>query len=405
MFEEMAKQDRRRERARVLILFSDTGGGHRSAAEAITEALELRFPGRYTTVMVDAFKDYAPRPLNRAPQAYPGMARHPYAWGFSYRISNGHSRARMLTGATWPYVRRAAQRLVWEHPADVVVSVHPLFIAPVIKALGRPRPPFLTVVTDLVSTHALWYHRLADQCLVPTDWARRRGLACGLDPSRVRVVGLPVAQRFCQPAGDRQALRAALGWPADLPMVLIVGGMEGMGPLGETAQAIAAGGGDFGISVIAGRNERLRQRLEAMEWPVPTFVYGFERRMPEMMQAASILVTKAGPGTITEAVNAGLPMVLYSRVPGQEDGNVAYVFEEGVGLWAPGAERTASAVRDWLAHPEVIARAAASCRRIARPGAALEIADIIGAAASQGVSVHDGEAVVSDRAASPQDAA
>jgi 1,2-diacylglycerol 3-beta-galactosyltransferase len=150
-----------------------------------------------------------------------------------------------------------------------------------------------------------------------------------------------------------------------------------MGPLADTARAIAAAGGEFGLAVIAGRNERLRAELQAVDWPVPTFIYGFERRIPEMMQAATLLVTKAGPGTISEALNAGLPMVLYSRLPGQEDGNVRYVVDEGVGVWAPGPERTAAAVGRWLRDPQALAAASRRCREAARPNAARAVADCI----------------------------
>jgi len=362
------------DRARALFLFSDTGGGHRSAAEAIIEALELQYPGAFDIQLIDFFKSYAPRPLKWAPEAYPEMARHARAWGFGYRAFNSHTRARALTSAFWPYVRRAARRLVRDHPADIIVSVHPVCIAPVMRALGPNRQPFVTVVTDLVSTHALWYHRRVDRCLVPTERAQQRGLDCGMTPDQLRVTGLPVARRFCQPTGDTAAFRRQLGWPLDRPMVLLVGGGEGMGPLYETAATISAGGGNFGLAVISGRNQRLRQQLEARAWDVPTFIYGFERRMPELMRAASILVTKAGPGTITEAINAGLPMVLFGRLPGQEEGNVDYVVEEGVGLWAPGPERTGEAVRRWLGQPGQIERAAAACRRVSRPEAAMEVA-------------------------------
>lgn len=371
---------------RILILFSDTGGGHRSAAEAIDEALGLSFPGRYHVMLVDVFQEYAPRPMAKLAAAYPEMTRHPRAWSLGYRISNGHRRARALTAAAWPYVRTAVRRLVRERPADVIVSVHPLFIAPVIKALGEDRPPFLTLVTDLMTTHALWYHRRVDLCMVATEAARRRALECGLNPEQVSVVGLPVARRFCQPRRDPAPLRQALGWPTDRPTVLVVGGGEGMGPVLETAQAIAARGSmpgaGFAMAVVAGRNQRLRQRLEAARWPVPTFVYGFEDRMPEMMRAATLLVTKAGPLTVSEALNAGLPMVLYTRVPGQEDGNVLYAIQEGVGVWAPGPERAADAVVAWLARPDDLARAAEACRRVACPEAALDVAAVIDSYAS-----------------------
>jgi 1,2-diacylglycerol 3-beta-galactosyltransferase len=365
------------DRKRILFLFSDTGGGHRSAAEAIIEALDRNYPQRYQSKLVDVLKAYAPLPFNRLPAIYPRMVRLPRAWGAGYRISDGHSRARALTAAAWPYVRAAARRLVLEQAPDLAVSVHPLLNAPVIKALGKSHPPFLTVVTDLVTTHALWYHRRVSLCLVPTEQARERALACGLRPDQVQVAGLPVSWRFCQPPGDPERLRAALGWPADRPMVLLVGGGEGMGPLLETARAIAGIGIDFGLAVVAGRNARLRNRLEAEAWPIQTFIYGFERRMPEMMQAASLLVTKAGPGTIAEALNAGLPMVLYSRLPGQEEGNVDYVVNQGVGAWAPGSARSAKAVSRWLSSPEELGKAASACRRIARPHAATRVAAII----------------------------
>jgi 1,2-diacylglycerol 3-beta-galactosyltransferase len=166
-------------------------------------------------------------------------------------------------------------------------------------------------------------------------------------------------------------------------MVLLVGGGEGMGPLEETAQAIDRLELDFGLAVVAGRNTALKSKIMARDWVHPTFIYGFEQRMPDMMRAASLLVTKAGPGTITEALNAGLPMVLYSYLPGQETGNIEYVIDADVGLWAPGPERTADAVHWWLTHPLRLQEAVEACRRIARPQAARDIAAEIVALAFQ----------------------
>ncbi len=375
------------DRPRVLFLFSDTGGGHRSAAEAIIEALELEFPGCFDIQLIDVFKQYAPPPLNLAPAAYPGMVRVPQMWGFGYHVTDTHRRARALTGAAWPYVRRAARRFAREQHPDLLVSVHPVLVTSILKGYGSQHPPFYTVVTDLVTTHALWYDRRVDQYVVPTEEARQRALACGVAEARVRVVGLPVAQRFCQLAGDRVALRADLHWPGDRPVVLLMGGGEGMGPLFETATAIAMPGGEFALAVVCGRNRHLKEQLEAQDWPIPTRIYGFEKRIPQMMQAADLLVTKAGPGTITEAINAGLPMVIYSRLPGQEDGNVTYVVDQGVGTWAPGSERAAASVHQWLGDPRGMQQAAAACRRIARPAAAMEIARMIAARLQAGQTI------------------
>ncbi|HMK09727.1 MAG TPA: glycosyltransferase [Anaerolineales bacterium] len=374
------------ERRRVIFLFSDTGGGHRSSAEAVAEAIARQGDSSVEVVLVDALRSYAPTPFNRLPGLYPRMVRTPRMWGLGFRVSNGRQRGRVLTSLTWPYVRGAAQRLVAEVSGDLFVSFHPLLIAPTIKALGRERPPFYAVVTDLATGHTLWYHHRLDLCFLPTEEAERRALDYGMKSEQLRLVGLPVAERFCLPIGDRKQLRGELGWPQDRPIVLVVGGGEGMGPLFETARAIARGGVGAGLAIVTGRNETLRQRLQAVDWEIPTWVYGFEHRMPQMMQAATLLVTKAGPSTIAEAANAGLPLVLYSYLPGQEEGNVEYVVRGGLGRWAPGAIQTSAAVRELLANPAELERMALACQCAARPQAAQHIAEAILQRLKAGVS-------------------
>jgi len=361
----------------ILFLFSDTGGGHRSATEAIIEALHLEYGNQYRTEMVDIFKDYAPPPLKMLPALYPRIVRAPQAWGLGYHLSNGPKRVSVLSASAWPYVRNAYRRLVREHPSDLIVSVHSLANEPVLRALGHERPPFITVVTDLVSVHASWYHRWVDLCIVPTEAAKRRAIKSLLEPEQVRVVGLPVADRFCQPPGNVAELRQHLGWPTDRPMVVLVGGGEGMGPLEKVVQAISNVNLPVALAVITGRNRSLKAKLAANSYPMPTFVYGFVREMPDFMRAANVLITKAGPGTITEALNAGLPMILYSHLPGQESGNIPYVVSEGAGVWAPRPDQIVNALCNWLDNPDQYEQAVYACKKAARPGAARQITHIL----------------------------
>lgn len=361
----------------ILFLFSDTGGGHRSATEAIVEAIHLDYGDRLTTQMVDIFKEIAPPPLNLMPDWYPYMVRVPEVWGLGYRLSDGRRRASLIGNSAWPYVRLTLRKVIARYPSDLIVNLHPLATRPFLHALGTDRPPFITIVTDLVTVHAMWYYRGVDLCLVPTEAARQLALRYRLRPEQVQVVGLPVADRFCQPLADRVILRERLGWPPDLPVIVLVGGGEGMGPLEQTAVAIAESGLRLALVIITGRNQGLKARLEAHPWAIPTFIYGFVRQMPDFMQAADILVTKAGPGTVTEALNAGLPMILYSRLPGQEEGNVAYVVEEKAGIWAPEPDLIVAALAEWILNPKTREAAAAACRRVARPQAAHQIARIL----------------------------
>jgi 1,2-diacylglycerol 3-beta-galactosyltransferase len=109
-----------------------------------------------------------------------------------------------------------------------------------------------------------------------------------------------------------------------------MGGGEGMGPIESTARTIDQAGLHADLVIIAGRNQQLKQRLEAHRWSMPTYIYGFVRDMPDFMQAADILLTKAGPGTITEA-ECRSPVILFSRLQ-SEDGNVIRIVSEGAGM-------------------------------------------------------------------------
>jgi len=367
------------DRPHILFLFSDTGGGHRSAAQAIIEALELEFPGGTTHEMVDIFREYAPRPLNYAPEIYPPLTRMPTMWSMGYHLSDGSRRTRFFYQMIWPYIQWGLIRLIREHPSDLIVSVHQLPNAPMARAIAKSGKsvPFTTVVTDLVSTHTAWYTKQANKVIVPTSAAYRKAISLGIPPENMDIIGLPVAEKFCQPAGDAMHIRARLAWPQECPVVLLVGGGDGMGPLEATAKAIDAAQLPVRLVIVAGRNKKLKEKLERYPWRVPATIYGFVTDMPDFMRAADILVTKAGPGTISEAFIAGLPMILYARLPGQEDGNVDYVVSNSAGVWAPRPGMVVKALRNWLKYPEERQEAVEACLRLARPKASRQIACLL----------------------------
>jgi 1,2-diacylglycerol 3-beta-galactosyltransferase len=97
------------------------------------------------------------------------------------------------------------------------------------------------------------------------------------------------------------------------------------------------------------------------------------------MRAADVIVTKAGPSTIAEALNAELPIILYAKLPGQEDGNVDFVLSEGVGVWAPESQEVIRALTRWVCRPNERQKVVDACRHAARPDAARQIALIVGA--------------------------
>jgi 1,2-diacylglycerol 3-beta-galactosyltransferase len=176
-----------------------------------------------------------------------------------------------------------------------------------------------------------------------------------------------------------------LGLETDLPVVLIVSGADGMGPVHRLCKAVANSGLEAQLVIIAGRNEQLRAKLSAESWPLPVRVEGFVRNMPEWMRAADLLVTKAGPSTVSEALVMGLPMVLSGALPGQERPNVDYIVQGGAGVWAPTPNRVAAAVKDLMrpGNPK-LAEMTARARALARPDAAQRISEILWCTACEG---------------------
>jgi len=359
---------------RILFLFSDTGGGHRSAAEAIIEALELEYPGRFDFKMVDIFRDYAPLPLNYAPEIYPTLSRMPRMWELGYKVSDGKRRTKIFYNAIWPYLRRSLRKLLKDNPAELIVSVHQLVNTPLLRARVTSSSRFVTVVTDLVSTHAAWYHPGADLVIVPTEAAKEKALKNGLPFEKIKVLGQPVAERYTIQFENVEILRSKLKWKQNIPTFILVGGGEGMGNIEKYAHAINEAKLQCQLIIVAGRNQALKKYLENVNWYIPCKIYGFVKEMPEFMHAADVLITKAGPGTISEAFIAGLPLILFSKMPGQEDGNVDYVVKNNAGVWTPDPEKMVNCLYNWLENPELLNLFKTNSKKLARPEATRKIA-------------------------------
>jgi 1,2-diacylglycerol 3-beta-galactosyltransferase len=369
--------------AHILFLMSDTGGGHRAAARAIEAALQERHPGQFTAELVDVWKDYMPFPLNTLPNNYSrwvNVAPSSYSAQFwiGDRLARQWAWSRLYCQQMYPRMRR----LYDEHPADIVVCVHSVFVRPAVFALRRLQidRPFITVITDYAWPTVLWYDKQVDRCLAPTEPAYRRGLSLGMRPEQMVLTGAPVHPKYTRVHVTKHEAREQLGWTQTDPVVLLVGGGDGMGPLVATARAVDARRAAFQQVVVAGRNQAMKAALDATQWQHPTRVYGFVDNLQVFMRAADLMITKAGPATITEAALIGTPMVISGAIKFQESPNVDYVVAHGAGVYAPGPQRVAGAVERLLSNGNhTLQELAQGVKKLAQPDAIWNIADEIAA--------------------------
>jgi processive 1,2-diacylglycerol beta-glucosyltransferase len=309
---------------------------------------------------------------------YIGMVRTiPQLYGFIYERAE---RAPVAGGfRVWAseFTARNIHGVITRMRPSAVVCTHafPCGVMAAYKREFAPALPVLGIVTDFV-VHPFWIYKNIDAYAVATPEIRATMIDRGIDPAAVEVDGIPVDPRFSAGDGDRAALRARLGLPADRAVVLVMGGGLGLGPLATTVRALARLRNHVTPVVIAGRNRALEESLReaARRDGTDVRVLGFVDDVPDWMRAADVLVTKPGGLTTSEALAAGTPMVLLRPLPGQEERNAAYLVSHGAALRArdegdlvhlldavlgagPIAERLRRCAAD-LAHPEAADRIA-----------------------------------------------
>jgi 1,2-diacylglycerol 3-beta-galactosyltransferase len=317
---------------RILILMSDTGGGHRASAQAIDRAINQQIPGKVDVSVMDIWTDHAKWPFNNFVPYYRFLAKHPLLWRGMYLFGNFPPTKLFTEMWSWYSCYPSFRNAIVQSDPDLVVSVHPLCqLMPIsaVKEMNKVRDPaklripFVTVVTDLGGAHSTWFDKRTDAIFIPGDAVRKLAIYNNVNPDKIIMRGLPIRPAFWKRSKPKKTLRKALDLTQAVKTVLLMGGGDGVGGLDAITTSIANRLGNSKkksqVVVICGHNAQMGNALKAKQWPanVRVVVKGFCENIDEFMAASDCLVTKAGPGTIAEAMIQGLPCVLSSFLPGQ----------------------------------------------------------------------------------------
>jgi 1,2-diacylglycerol 3-beta-galactosyltransferase len=373
-------------RVALLFLLADTGGGHRGAARAVGEALEEAYPGRFRPVLCDPLAGPGSARLLRWLTGLYGplIRRVPWAWGALYYGCDARWVMRLLQQTLLALADGPVAGAVAAHEPAAIVSFHPLTGGAAARASRRHSRdvPVVTVVTDLVTSHAAWRLGRPDRIAVPSAAVLRRGRRGVPGADRCTVTGLPVSAGFRGgplAPGERAALRRSLGLDERRFLAVLTGGGEGSGGMAGRAAAILSSSDDIDVVAICGRNRRLRRRLarRAARASGRLKVLGFAENMPDWLRCADVVITKAGPGTIAEAACCGAPLLLTSHLPGQERGNARLVAEAGAGRYAPRRRQMLRDLGELRRNPAALEAMRAASGRLGRPGAATAVAALL----------------------------
>jgi 1,2-diacylglycerol 3-beta-galactosyltransferase len=182
------------EKTRVLILMSDTGGGHRASAEALRAGFfQLFGENKYHVDVVDLWTAHTPWPFNQLPKSYSFMVKYPFIWRANFTISQPRIVHVPMTTIAASIVASHVSQAYDQYDPDLVISVHPLMQHVPVRVLRQreasglheKQPAFATVVTDLTTCHNTWFYKGVDRCYVATEETRTQALSIGL---KVRLI-------------------------------------------------------------------------------------------------------------------------------------------------------------------------------------------------------------------------
>ncbi|MBK9141983.1 MAG: hypothetical protein IPM23_05765 [Candidatus Melainabacteria bacterium] len=324
---------------RIFLVFSDTGGGHRSAAEAIKKAvLELADSTDVEIVMKDVIEESNPvnamfeHTYNRLLRGHQNWMKYYFALIEWIKPNENEIGYRLVSD----YTKRLIERI---NPS-IIVSVHPMvnhYLARTLKTMGLEKKiKLITVLTDPnANLWSGWACRDASMTIAPNDIARDRLIAMGLNPDRIRVVGMPISPDYLKPAVQpRQALLEGLGLDPELLTLVVTAGSAGGGNMLAIYRALAEVRRPFQVIFICGKNRRLQKEVEGAshELSCRTVILDRAESMIDSMDACDLLVTKAGGLTTFEAIARRVPMALdmVTEPMPQESGTAEILIEAGL---------------------------------------------------------------------------
>jgi 1,2-diacylglycerol 3-beta-galactosyltransferase len=388
---------------RIDLFYFDAGGGHRASAQALRSVVERqRRPWQVRMVNLRAVLD-ASDPFKRVTGC---EIEHIYNWLLGHGLTFGSG---VMLRATQRLIRHLRPRLVaalcryfTREAPDLLVSMIPNFNQVLFEGLERaarksrrPVPPMATILTDMADYPPhFWIERQPQYLLCATATARAQALAMGHDPRRVfRTSGMIVRPEFYDAvAVEREAARRELRLRPELPTGLVLFGGHGSRQMLQIARHVARSRLAVQLIFMCGHNRSLREQLASVPLPFPHHEADFTPDIPRFMALADFFVGKPGPGSLSEAMVMGLPVIVernaWTMV--QERYNTEWILRHQAGIVLRSFSEIVPAIAE-LAQPAQRQRYRERIGRI-RNRAVFEVPDILATILARSASVGGGSA-------------
>jgi len=363
---------------RFLILTSDSGFGHRSAARSVQKALEALAPEQVDILIINPILETdMPKLWQQIEMGYDSRVKNsPKLYRFTYDISDSPQMSKLAGSALAILLQKNIKQLIEVYKPDAILSTNQMYNTPVGAIIEDEdlRTPFFTVVTDLADVHAMWFTNGPDKYFVASEWVLRKGLESKVPPEKIEITGIPVDPDFSLIDERREQLCEELGVARGYTNILFVGSVRVENIL-ENLMALRDVNYPLQAIVITGGDHDLYEKLQGIIFDFPVILRDYVTNMPEWMAVADVLTTKAGGLILSEGMAKGLPIMLIGYLPGQEEGNVRYLLAHQAGSLVTNPFELASVLNFWLENDcQRLKSVAANSKALGHPDSALIIA-------------------------------
>lgn len=326
---------------KILIISSDTGGGHRSAAQAIAEGVQKFWQGESVAVRVIKAIEDSHRITDKMVKIYNWILKNKQHWmKYLYWVVNRFrpEKSSYLLNKCIVYLKDQFEKWC----PHIVVSVHPLtqhIFARILRELNLTEQiPLVTVVTD--PCYGFWKGWACDDVslyLVANEDAKQQLLDYGVSPEKIKISGMPINPKFSPvDESDAKDARKAFGLNEEKFTVFVNAGYVGGGNVPQIFSELIKGELDVQAIFLAGKNDELRTEAEelAKTAKFPVKVIGYSDEVEKIMQSANVMVSKLGGLSTFEALSCHLPIIADATTPPmpQEAGTVNLVSKRGAGI-------------------------------------------------------------------------
>ena len=325
---------------KILIFYASYGGGHLSAAKSIQECLETSYTNIQIEV-IDCIK-YINRMLNKVTTgAYNEMAKDvPNLWGKVYAGSQKGILS-SVSKETNKLMARKLFKLIIEYKPDLIISTHPFSSQMVsyLKRKGHLDCELATILTDF-SMHTQWLigNEYGDYFFVANDKMKEQLINYGVKREKIHVTGIPLSSKFKRKIDNKETYRMFNLNPERKTILFFGGGEFGLGKerTVQILDSLIRNVPDYQIVAISGKNEKMKKKFEEIvsheNVEDRVRILGFTDKVPELMKISNIVVTKPGGLTTSESLASGLPILVISPIPGQEEENLDFLTNCGAAL-------------------------------------------------------------------------